>query len=66
MRGVISVAPLAGCGSRFDQRSKPMSVEELGANAGVERFDVRVLRRFSGLDEEQFHVVLFRTLLHYF
>jgi len=61
VRGVIGMAPFEGCRSRLEQRSKPVRVEELRANARVERLDVGVLRRLAGLNEEELHVVLFAS-----
>lgn len=54
---VVVVEPLVGRGSKFRQRSEQMEVEELIADATVERFDPGVLCGLPGLDEDQLDIV---------
>lgn len=61
---VVGVQPPVRLELPLGQRVKPLRVEEFAANTVVERLDERILRRFTGLDEEQLDVMLFRPELH--
>lgn len=53
MGRVVAVPTTIGLKLRLGDRPKPARVQQFGSHATVERFDVRVLRRLSGLNIEQ-------------
>gem|GEM_PF-5024872 len=48
---VIVVPPIDGFTASFEDRDETMRVEPFVSNLAVQRFDLRVLRWFSGFDE---------------
>ena len=66
VRRVVAMHPIVALRLQLNDGAKPLRVEKLRPNAIVEGFDVGVLRRFSGLNEEQLDIVLLGPSLHEF
>jgi hypothetical protein len=57
-RFVVISKPIGGSPSSFEYRQESMHVEELVAYLPVERFNVCILRRFSGRNEVKGDIAL--------
>ena len=58
--GVVAASPPLDVKLRVPQREKPMLIQALVAEPAIEAFDVGVLNRFPGLNEEQLDLVIGR------
>src|SRR5579872_7410707 len=61
---VVIDEPRIGADAQLGERSEILYVEELIADARVERFDPCILRGFSGIEEMQHNIVVNRPLQH--
>ena len=58
--GVVAPAPALDVELRIAEREKPVLIQALVAQPTVEAFDVTVLNRFAGLNEQQLDAVIRR------
>jgi len=61
---VVVSTPVLGQGPGAEDVCEDMSVEELVADSAIQRFNVRVLSRLSGIDEVQGYVAIRAPLKH--